>query len=349
MQLETVENYTPFVHFAFEKRGPGQRHFDVLICKATCRLIHDPTRRERGDGIELSAEPAPIHLADEHFGAPEQTSLRLAGDTVLYKPGADLIVSGSAQPPAKLRSHWAVSIEVAGRGFKRLRNSRLLGPRHWQWRRLKGWQLSEPAEVDALPLRYELAFGGRHPRDGEWIEHEPNPVGVAYQDPQRMDRDLHYPAPQIEAFEVMTEHPGRPVPVPGFGPIPRFWRARSQFAGTYDEHWQGQATRTPDYPPDFDLHFFQAAHPDWRFDRPFTGGEHLALRCFQGEAHCVGRLPLIRLETLLLTGTGTRVAPMRLDTVEVALDAARLYLTWRLTIPHDLQARHAVVRSFALD
>lgn len=347
MQLESVDNYSPFVHFAFEKRGTGRRHFDVLICKAACRLTHDPARRERGDGIELTAEQAPIHLADEHFGEPERTSLRVAGDTVLYKPGADLIITGAARPPASLRSHWAVAIEVAGKGFKRKREYRLLGPRQWQWSWTRGWHLSEPAEIDSLPLRYELAFGGHYPRAGKWIEHDPNPVGMGFFDAQRMDRERHYPAPQIEAFEVSTEQPGQPVPSPGFGPIPRFWHARSRFAGTYDDDWQRQAaTDGPDYPPDFDLRFFQAAHPDWIFEKPFEGGEQVALRCFDGDAHCTGRLPPIRLEALLMAGDKTAVAPMRLDTVEVELDTASLYLTWRLTIPHTLQVRHAVVRSF---
>lgn len=167
-----------------------------------------------------------------------------------------------------------------------------------------------------------------------------------------MDREIHYPAPQIEAFDVMSERPGALVPVPGLGPIPRFWDARSRFAGTYDEAWQRQADSTagPDYPADFDPRFFHAAHPDWVFERPLAGGEQLALRGFRGLAHCVGRLPAIRLEALLLPAKGqAQLAPMRLDTIDIDLDAERLYLTWRLPVPHVLQARHAVLRSFRLD
>lgn len=352
MLLETVENYTPFEYFAFEKMGHGRHIFDVLIVKAACELRPDPKRANRDDGIQLLAEAAPIHLGDEHHGEPERTALRTSGDLVLYKPGADLIIHGAARPPADLRSHWAAEIEVAGARTTRSQRLRLLGPRHWQWTLLKGWHLSEPTPVESLPLRYELAFGGRYPNKGEWIEHEPNPVGIGFVQPERMDRDIHYPAPQIECFDAPTKRPGAPIAVPGLGAIPRFWQARSRHAGTYDERWQRLHASGvgAGYPADFDLRFFQAAHPHWVFNEPLTGNERIALRCFDGDAHCQGRLPGLRLEALLPgAGNALTVAPLRLNTLEVDLDAARLYLGWRLAISQQLQARHVVVRMFKSD
>lgn len=132
MQLETVENYTPFTYFSFEKAGPGRRHFDVLICKAVCRLLPGAEGHGHGDGIELTAESAPLWLADEHYGAPARTSLRVAGDTVLHKPGTDLWMRGSVTAPEQYRQHWAVSVEVSGKNFKRQRQARLVGPRQWR-------------------------------------------------------------------------------------------------------------------------------------------------------------------------------------------------------------------------
>ena len=138
MLLEHVENYTPFEYFAFEKRGPGRHHHDVLIAKASCALLASPSRDQNREGIRLLGEPAPIHMADEHYGEPEHTGLRLTGDTVLFKPGADVWFRGSAVPPPERRAHWAAQISLIGRKQERTQTLRLMGPRHWQWSLMQG-------------------------------------------------------------------------------------------------------------------------------------------------------------------------------------------------------------------
>jgi hypothetical protein len=89
--------------------------------------------------------------------------------------------------------------------------------------------------------------------------------------------------------------------IPGLGAIPRFWQACSRHASTYDAAWERQhgSAAGSDYPADFDLRFFQAAHPHWVFDAALTGTERIAVRCFDGDAHCQRRLPGLRLEALL--------------------------------------------------
>ena len=344
MILGEVENYTPFSHFAFEKMGPGKRFYDVIIVKAACALVPGTDRK----GIVPHKDPAPIRLADEHYGEPEQTSLRYSGDTVLCKPGADVFITGHARPPSKFPNHWAAEIEIKGSAFTRKQRVRLLGERYWQWTLLKGWHLSEPRVCESVPLRYELAFGGRQYQRGESVEHLDNPVGVGLAGEDRMDRDQRYLAPQIELFEAPTRKPGKVTRVPGLGPIPRFWSARKRYAGTYDAAWQAQfeTQDIPDYPADFDLRFFQAAHADWTSDAPLNGGEEVSLIGLTGDAQIIGKLPAWRVETLLVAQPNARltVAPMRLDTVEIDLDAGQLYLTWRLSVPHALQIHHAVLR-----
>lgn len=351
MLLEHVENYTPFEYFAFEKMGPGRHHHDVLIAKASCALHPSSSRGSDTEGIRLLAEAAPIHMADEHHGEPEHTGLRLTSDTVLIKPGADLWFRGSAVPPPDRRTHWAAQISLIGRKQQRTHKLRLTGPRHWQWSLAKGWHLCEPQPVDRLPLRYELAFGGRYARKGQWLAHPDNPVGVGFLDPDRLDREAFYPAPQLECLEHPAQRPGKPVPVPGLGPLPRFWASRKRHAGTYDAAWRAQfeSQKGADYPSDFDLRFFQAAHPDWTFDHPLEGNEKIEIAGLHGDRVCIGQLPALRLEALLQPAAGAAVvAPLRLDTLEIDLDASRLYLTWRITITHRIAVRHAVLRVFKM-
>lgn len=71
---------------------------------------------------------------------------------------------------------------------------RWLGPRHGQWTLLKGWHRFEPEAVESLPLRYALTFGGRYPDKGEWVEWEPDPVGIGFVHPECVDCDIRYPS-----------------------------------------------------------------------------------------------------------------------------------------------------------
>jgi hypothetical protein len=343
MVLEEVGNLTPFAHMAFEKLGTAAQSYDVIVVKAACAL-----RPGCGpDGIVPVDEPAPLHLADEHFGDPEQTSLRVAGDTLLFKPATDLYITGHARPPRAHADQWAAEIRLVRQGHLRKRRLRLLGERHWQWSMRRRWHLSPTQACESLPLRYELAFGGRHAKDGAWIEHADNPVGIGFVDAEGLDRNRPHPAPRIELFDQPSRAPGKPIGVPGLGPLPRFWQARSRHAGTYDETWQAQfdSAQVPGYPRDFDLRFFQGAHPDWVFEPWLAGDESIQLLGLTGDAPIAGRLPGWRIEALLISADGAAtLAPLRLDTIEIDLDAARLYQTWRLAIAHAAGARQALLR-----
>ena len=129
MQLETVENYTPFVWFAFEKMAPGRSLCDVVVVKAACALL--PGREKDGIAL-LEEEAAPIHLADEHFAAAGESSLAHEGETVILKPGADLFIGGHAQAPAKNKGYWEARVQLwgkdaQGKDFTRAQHWRLLG------------------------------------------------------------------------------------------------------------------------------------------------------------------------------------------------------------------------------
>ena len=90
--LHTVENDTPFPHLAFDKMGKGRLFYDVIVCKATFTLA--------AGRLQPAEDAQPIALADRYWDEEhaETSSLKIAGDVVLTKPGADLLITGTARP-----------------------------------------------------------------------------------------------------------------------------------------------------------------------------------------------------------------------------------------------------------
>ena len=347
MQLQHVDNYTPFEWFAFEKMAPGMHIHDVLIVKAACQILLD------GNAYRIAAVPegeiAPIHMSDQahDFDRNAYASLRVAGDTVLYKPATDLLLSGAAEFSGRRgQASWAAEVSVRSHGKLRTQTLILHGERHWQWSLLKGWHLSEPTVCERIDLRYELAYGGSYAQQDRWVRHDPNPVGRGFLPLDRMDKHVYYPAARIELAANRLSAPDKPIEVPALGPIPRTWTARKRYAGTYDNAWRDGLKQNgrADYAPDFDGRFFQTAHPQGVFEPHWRGDEHISLVGLTGDKPIDAQLPGWQ---PVLNGQGPRGAlqpqAMRLDTVEIDLTRMRLYLTWRLHVDQDLQIEQARV------
>jgi len=348
MQLLHVDNYTPFVWFAFEKMGPGRRIHDVLIVKGACRFT--PSERAWWHIVPADdGDVAPIHMSDEpyDFDGGAYSSLRLTGDTVLYKPATDFVIGGSATPARGRDRTWAAEIVVRSHGKERRQVILLHGERRWQWSLLRGWHLSNPQSCEQIELRYELAYGGSYQQADRWVRHDPNPVGRGFFPEQRMDREVYYPAARIELINSHLDAVHKPIAVPALGPIPRTWASRKRYAGTYGKQWEADFKRNPgnaDYAADFDPRFFQAAHPNWIFEPYWRGNETISLAGFSGDKAIVGQLPGWQ---PVAEGQGSKGAlqrqAMKLDTVQIDLDRQRLYLTWRIVIDQDKQIEQAKI------
>jgi len=343
--LLQVDNHTPFESLSFEKMGPGRRIHDVIIVKGACQF----TPREDAWHIVPADDAAPIHLSDEpyDFDGGAYASLRVAGDTVFYKPGTDFVIGGHATPARGQDCEWGAEIVVRSHGKERRQVIVLHGERHWQWSLFKGWHLSKSQPCEQIELLYELAYGGSYQQADHWVRHEPNPVGRGFFPEHRMDREVYYPAARIELMNSRLDAVHKPVAVPALGPLPRTWASRKRYAGTYDEQWKADFKRDPgnaDYPANFDPHFFQAAHPDWIFEPSWRGDEAIRLAGLSGDKAIVGQLPGWQ---PVVECQGPKGAlppqPMKLDTVEIDLDRLRLYLTWRLVINQNLQIEQARV------
>lgn len=350
-ELEAVENRTRFAHIQFDKMGKGRRFSDILVIKGSFDLL--PER------IELASAQSPVVLCDEWWpaDASETASLKAAGDLVLHKPATDLLITGSARrSPADGPLPWTVGVVVRDTQRIRLNHQlELTGPRHWEHRRLGGWVLSPAAPAHEIALRYELAYGGAYidPKsllledEPQWIKHEANPSGRGFHNPVALDKSRTYPAPQIQHSDSRVKEINRALRLAGTGPVCRSWASRTRYAGTYDARWHEQyqqalqAGLAPDYPADFDEHFFQCAAPDMICQGHLGGHEQIGLgRLLVEEPVFYTRLPGLAIEARAEMGPAAgRTWRAALDTVHIDLDKHKVHLGWRLRLaqPHGVR------------
>ena len=355
-RLRRVENLTPFSHFACDKMGPGRRFFDTVVVKGTFRLA--PERL-----VQAEVQP-PIVISDRVWDPANaaRSSLRIAGEVHLAKPGADVLVTGSARTPdGKPRPRWEAAVVVQESRRTILSHTVVAhGPRSWRFRALRGWVLGEAQPVAEVPLRYETAFGGAFldreatARDGvpRFRVHPHNPSGTGFVDEATLERERPLAAPQWELPGHPAGAPGAEIRVAGLGPVPRWWRSRLRHAGTYDEAWRAEARRCHrlgvpiDYAADFDPRFFHCAAPELRLARPLRGDEVIGLTgLVGGHEQLVTSLPGVTLVASLYPGRRPWVDErMPLDTVHVDLDAQTVSLLWRLVLDQDRGITGALIR-----
>ncbi len=199
-----------------------------------------------------------------------------------------------------------------------------------------------------------------------------NPVGRGFVEQWHVKatRSSRYPAPRIEAesspftpqlFHALlhghVECGSDPGLTPqGFGFITKAWQPRLKLAGTYDEIWR--AERWPNLPPDFDMAFWNGAHPSMQCEY-LRGGESITLTNLlprgalgtrtQPDATIARlRLPVVELALRLELEDGrTTYGLMPIDTLTLDLEAMVVHIVWRLRIPEGLPARDAVLISLA--
>lgn len=328
-----LDNRTPHAARLLPWLDPSGVEHAVVVAKVALST-------ERGD-LRPADEPARLALADEHYGAPEHTSVRVESDLVPHKAGADVVAVGSihAQSPVT----WLdVTLSVGPVG----RVMRVVGDREWT-RGPAGYQPSSPKSFTSMELTWERAFGGVDPAQSgsahgsaRGSAHDPsalppgafderNPVGVGFASARA--RVEHHPLPNLEdAREPLTAPGGRPRPMaPGF--VGRSWAPRARLGGTYDDAWRRE--RAPLVPRDLDPRYYQGAPADLVAPRPFSGGERVYVsHARPGGRPLDGALPACRLvATVKLRGERTQ-HPLALDTVVIDLDAARVWLTLRALV-----------------
>ncbi|RQW86581.1 MAG: DUF2169 domain-containing protein [Geobacter sp.] len=239
------------------------------------------------------------------------------------------------------------------------------GPRYWEKGLLGKWTLNSPVSpIRSLPLRYDYAFGGEcrvalddpggkqvkaefrltpeqrtcHPDgpDSVPLAHttcENNPLGIGFvEDWYRKAKKLNtIPAPQIDDPKNPVTIFGKNYPPQGFGIITKAWRQRLALAGTYDDAWL--ETRWPDLPEDFDMSYWNGAHPDLQVPH-LDGGEEIRLTNLTPGGLLSFTLPgdtpvmAVRFES-----GKTSAVPLKIDTLMIDPDLMKVSLVWRVVMP----------------
>jgi hypothetical protein len=229
------------------------------------------------------------------------------------------------------------------------------GSRFWQHRTLRGWALSESQPALAVPLQYELAYGGSfNTKTGQPVMADPeneainayefNPVGMGYADKSKRDKSKNYHAAQFESPTDLIKDIDTHYKPQGFGPINRWWSPRKQFAGTYDAHWLD--TQAPGMPNDFEFDFYNSAHPDMVIPGYLKGDEWIELTGFLGQGTVRTQLAAYEFVAVLNSAEGRLITKRpQLDTLTIDTDKGLILGTWRMVVPRSLGTKYCILGS----
>jgi hypothetical protein len=325
-----IVNDTPYALHPLEATISPKAPSVTLIVKGTFRLRPD----EPAVAVDV-ADRAPFEGDDIHLDDLGR-SLRYATDLAPMKLVGEVLLDATCHSPDG-RPHTACDVSFSlGPITKALR---VTGDRAWH-----GAVASNPEPFEAMPIRWERAFGG--------LAIPENPLGRGAEPEEDDDGRVVHALPNVEYFEARVQAPGdRPRPA-GFGPIAPDWQPRRGYQGTRDQRWAMK--RAPLPPRDFDPRFHQAAPSDqqlaegfFRGDEPLEAtGLHPRYPVFKSA------LPGKRLRVFLLVRSLVEAAPaepaaegapppapaprtsfveieMPLDTVFVDLEKDQLLCVWR--------------------
>jgi hypothetical protein len=320
-----VFNTTPYVFFPYDTSPAPTMPALTLIVRGTFSLpVQGPAV------ANPRAEQRPVRGDEQHLDDLGR-SLAYATDLVPAKPRGEVLVYATCHTPEgrPLPSH-DVSIQV-GPIHKTLRVTGLRAFVEGVTGRLAP---GRPAPFTAMPIRWELAFGG--------MSFPQNPLGRGMEPvPDDEGRPIPY-LPSIEYPEKpMTDPKDRPVPA-GFGPIAPGWLPRSRQQGTRDQRWA--LFRAPLPPKDFDPGFHNAAPADQQLKKGyFKGDEAIVLTGLHpARQRWTTALPGKRLRAFCLVDNAEERAhrpeapekklvevPVSLDTVHIDAEKAEMVLLWR--------------------
>lgn len=313
-----LTNTTPYCAERVVLPNKEGRDLLVVIVKAA----FNPANGERLVPAEVQI---PVQLADTHYDAPDESSIRDESDLAPYKPNTDVVLLGHAQPAKGRVGQLDVSLAVGT-----LKHTvRVFGRRNWE-RGILAEKISAPEPFERVPLCYEYAFGGKDLTPAEESRHENearNPVGIGFRAGKSRRKIQGSPLPNLEDPIALIKTPkDRPAPV-GFGFIGRHWQPRLAYAGTMDQAWTDD--RMPLPPRDFDDRYFNGAHPALVYRGWLQGDE--SVRVINagpwGPLHFTlpGACPGVRLESR----SGGISPAMRLDTLVIDADEGKVIVVWR--------------------
>jgi hypothetical protein len=308
-----VDNKTPFAFEALYLADEEGRPLVAAVVKGTFDIAPGGTRR--------AEEQKPIDPAGVFWGKPDESPYRTEPETAFIKLATDVFLVGSARPPKPGLTEMQAGVRVGP--VQKVVD--VVGDRAW-YRAAGAVALSKPLPIEAIPLSYERAFGGRD-QAGDAVEGR-NPCGTGFWSGAGPVPD-GLRAPNLEdPRQRINNIKQRPAPA-GFGPVGAGWEPRAKLAGTYDARWT--ETRFPLLPQDFDRRFFNAASADL-VAPGFLRGDEAAVVLNASPVPTLGfSLPGVRPPRVVVeqSSGGDVTLDTLLDTVIVDTDEMKLMLLWR--------------------
>jgi len=315
-----IINRTPYAMeraVIFDREG---RETLMVIIKGTFDFSQGASR--------VSDQQAPVVVSDEYYGDPVETSIRLSTDFLPRRTCTGVTLSGHAIASGGSARQMNVGLRVGPLVQKAV----VFGER------IGYGSINSPALFERIPLIWENAYGGldtSHDDVKYHDSHSANPVGKGFfAKRSKLDTDS-VPLPNIEDPDhLLRGSADKPAPI-GFGPVPPFWQARSQYAGTYDDDWQ--KNRAPLLPDDFDERFLQAAPAALTCDGFMKGNERCVLLGMTPEGKVQFDLdikgPTIGVR---FARKGLRSKP-ELESLHFDTDTRQFFVTWKSMI--DIQGK----------
>jgi hypothetical protein len=317
------DNLSPMPSLAFQTWDVNDQEFHVVVSRMTLEFNSDGR-------LVLARRQEALLQTDTYYGEANKSGVIQESDLAPFKPRCDVIVIGEAYAPAgKPASRFEAGIRISRNTIPIVDKSLMItGPRQWRKRYFRGWSLSQPTSIVSLPLRYEFAHGG----SASQTVCLTNPIGCGYSDSTDLKRRRSrvMPAAQIESPKNPIRKFKTEYPVEGFGVMAKTWQPRLQRAGTFDDAWL--KTRHPRLPRDFDMAYWNGAHPDLQVPW-LRGDEQIELSQLTPEGSFVFDLPGHFVYALVYYKEG-QILPTfaRLDTLVIQPKKC-ISLVWRARIP----------------
>lgn len=327
-------------------QSPDGRHILGVLVKRSFTI-------RPGQRCSRAAEDVPLVPGDEHFGDPMNTVVKHESDFVPFKLATDVVVNATAFAPDGRATQEVEAAVSVGPVAKRVL---VIGNRVAHHREGRVPAFSEPVPFEAMPVRYDLAFGGVDVRSDPTCAsaYGRNHLGLGFMIRNAREVVDGQPLPNIEdPLDRLT--PERiccghfihmdQLPMPqGFGWISKYWRPRALLAGVMPADQklarelraafrkavprdQLEMYDQTELPP-MDFRFFNGASPGLAL--PYLVGDEpvsLANLTPQGELnfHLPGEMPRIVLDI----GFGPAAPDVVLQTVMVRPEEGEVDLVWR--------------------
>jgi hypothetical protein len=319
-------NRTPFAGAVFVDTDRLGTETLVLVIKATYQF-------HRNETPVLAPVQNELVFSDLYAGEPGASSLLYESDANWGRQATDIALMAHAYPRREGERETDVVLRVGGL----TKTAHVFGDRTWT-SLVTAPQISSPKPFERIPLIYERAFGGSDasPERPDDMEAEPrNPVGRGLRARKSRIPVEAVSLPNVEDPHYLVSSPGdRPAPV-GFTFVPKSWKPRTDYAGTYDEEWQ--KTRLPLLPKDFDPKFYTAASEG--LSTTFLhGGETVELVNLTSTRQERFVIPTVHLQAAFHVDAAPTPIEMRLDTLVIDAVNRKLVMVW-----HGASSVHGLV------